>query len=125
MADSAVKAPLVPPVIRSSLIDSEIWSLAVTLAPTWNTPPPVVTVAADAAVSAGTLGADARWSSSLAVVSVLLRTSSTDHTPLPRSRDVGGDRAGEAGVAGDRGVDVLLELGLERGRGRVGAGRRS
>ena len=53
--DRDVNAPLVPPVIRSSEIDKVIWSLVVTFAPTWNTPPPVVVVVADVAVTNGML----------------------------------------------------------------------
>src|SRR3954470_20328007 len=78
----AVKAPFVPPVIRSSLMDSAIWSLVVTLAPTWNTPPPVVVTEAE---DAGTNG---RLAPTVVIVifepvPVLLRTSSTDHAPPP------------------------------------------
>ena len=121
MFASAVNAPSVPPVIRASLIDNEIWSLAVTLAPTWNTPPPVVTVAAVAAVIAGTLAPTAVVVS-LAVDSVLLRTSSTDHTPLPRSRTLAVTPPVKPALPDERGVDVLLELGLVRRGGRVGTG---
>ena len=48
MFASAVYVVFVPLVMRTSSIDTWIWFVAVTLAPTWNTPPPVLaTVEAD------------------------------------------------------------------------------
>src|ERR1700722_11372414 len=86
MPASEVKAPAGPPVIRASLIESEIWSLAVTLEPTWNTPPLLTVVEADAAATLAAIVVPSFFTDRLPVVALELRTNSTDHAPPPRSR---------------------------------------
>ena len=95
MFESAVNAPLVPPVIRSSLIDKVIWSLVVTLAPTWNTPPPVVVVVAEVAVTNGMLRTD-RGGRQLGAGGRAVADELDRPGAAAEVTDVGRDTAGEA-----------------------------
>src|SRR5690242_14820209 len=85
MPERAVNAPTVPFVIRMSAIDNAIWSVAVTFAPTWNTPPVLVDVDAEPVGRKLERSEPALANVSLPVLAVLFRTNSTDHAPDPRS----------------------------------------
>ena len=98
MFASAVYVVFVPLVMRTSSIDTWIWFVSVTLAPTWNTPPAVfATVAAPLAVMRlGDVGADAAdRDAGAGVGAVALEVDGPDAGA--EVGDLDRDRAGEAG----------------------------
>ena len=112
-----------PPVIRASLIDKRDLVVGRHVGADLEDAATVGGGRAEvAAITTGKLAPTAVVVS-LPPVAPALRTNSTDQAPPPRSRTLTVHRAGEAGVTGDRAVDVGLELGLVRRRGGVRAGR--